>query len=178
MSADDGITRYVQEARMLRLPLVSLLLLAFLTPAWSQKYGDIVNGDYVRRHFELKEGEVVKFEEFKKKTYPTATVVWGAPEKRDQMRIKAGVAPSGSKLMVVFADLRHESEFGRVLNTYKDGVEVNGLGRRAVFSQKWKQLSVLVSSALAIHVHLDHAGGKDLKSDLIAIARDLAKKLK
>lgn len=163
---------------MRRLPLVVFLLLTFLTPAWSQKYSDVVNGDYVRRHFVLKEGEIIKFEEFKKKTYPTATVVWGAPEKRDQMRVKAGVAPSGSKLMVVFAELRNESEFGRVLTTYKDGVEVTGIGRKAVFSEKWKQISVLVSSALAIHVHLDHSGVKDLKTDLAAIARDLSKKLK
>lgn len=163
---------------MLRLPLVVLLFLTLLAPAWSQKYGGIVTGDYVRRHFELKNGEIIKFEEFKKKTYPTATVVWGAPEKHDQMRVKAGVAPSGSKLMVMFAELQHETEFGRVLQTYKDGVEVKGIGRRAVYSDKWKQISVLVSSALAIHVHLDHVGVKDLKAELTDIARYVAKKLK
>lgn len=163
---------------MKRLSLVVALFLTFLTPALSQKYSDIVTGEYVRLHFELKDGETIKYDKFEKKTYPTATVVWGVPDKRDKARVMAGVAPSGSKLMVVFADLRHESEFSRVLQTYKDGVELKGIGRRAVFSEKWKQISVLVSSALAIHVHLDHAGAKDLKTDLATIAQDLSKKLK
>jgi hypothetical protein len=154
-----------------------ILLLFVAATGWSQQYSGIINGEYVRRHFRLKSGEVVKFEEFKTKTYPTATVVWGKPEKTDDMRIKAGVAPSGSKLMVIFNEIKSEKEFDRVLGTYKDGERVTGIGRKAVWSQKWKQLSVLLSPKLLIHVHLDHPGTTNLKASLVAIARDIDKKL-
>lgn len=152
----------------------------FLTSfaAAQQPYKNIITGEYVRKHFKFNPGEVVKFEEFKKKSYPTATVVWGVPDKHDEMRIKAGVAPDGSKLMVVFTELRNEKEYDRVPSTYKDAVVISGVGRKAVWSEKWKQISVLLKSKLLVHIHLDHAGSTDLKSELIAIARDIEKKLK
>ncbi len=150
----------------------------FSLVASSQSYERIITGDYVRKHFKLEKGEEVKFEEFKKKTYPTATVVWGLPDKKDDIRIKAGVAPSGSKLMVVFTDIRDEKEFDRVPATYKDGAAVTGIGRKAVWSEKWKQLSVLLTSKLMVHIHLDHPATQDLKAALIAIARDIEKSVK
>ena len=158
--------------------LLAVLFAALALPAAAQSYEGIVNGDFVRAHFTLKDGEVVKFEEFKTKTFPTATVVWGKPEKGDNMRIKAGVAPSGSKFMVVFADLKNEKEFERILATYKDGETVTGVGRRAVWSAKWKQISVLLSPKLAIHVHLDPPGTDDLKQSLITLAKAVAKRLR
>lgn len=167
--------------RLLNL-IAAIAILAVLpvlqTSAQPGNFDGIVNGAFVRKHFALKDGEVIKFEEYKKKTFPTATVVWGQPDRGDEKRIRAGVAPSGSKLMVVFAELRNEKEFERVLATYRDGEAVQGIGRRAVWSAKWKQLSVLLSPTLAIHVHLDHPPVTDLKAELVALAREIAKKLK
>ncbi len=152
----------------------------FLTAfaAAQQPYKQIITGEYVRNHFKLKAGEVVKLEEFKKKTYPTATVVWGMPDKRDAVRIQAGIAPSGSKLMVVFTELKNAREYDRVPATYKDAVVINGVGQKAVWSRKWKQLSVLMTPKLLVHVHLDHTGVGDLKTELISIARDIENKVK
>lgn len=156
----------------------TLTLLFFIaSTGWSQTYSGIITGEYVRRHFKLKAGEVVKFEEFKTKTFPTATVVWGKPDRGDEMRIKAGVAPAGSKLMVVFTEIKSEKEFDRVLGTYKDGEPVKGVGRKAVWSEKWKQLTVLLSPRLLIHVHLDNPGTTNLKASLVAVARDIDRKL-
>ena len=62
---------------MLRLFFSALSFLFLSVAAFSQPYDHIITGDYVRKHFALAKGEEVKFEEFKKKTYPTATVVWG-----------------------------------------------------------------------------------------------------
>jgi hypothetical protein len=161
-----------------RLAALAFLLACLASPAYAQSYGDVVNAAFVRTHFKMKDGEDVKFEEFKTKTFPTATVVWGQPEKNDKARLAAGVAPSGSKLMVVFAELKNEKEFERILSTYKDGEAVQGVGRRAIWSAKWKQLSVLLSPKLAIHVHLDHPGVEDLKATLVALAKDIAKRLR
>ena len=158
--------------------LLAAAFVAIAHVASAQSHEGVVNGEFVRRHFPMKNGEVVKFEEFTTKTFPTATVVWGLADKKDKARIAAGVAPSGSRLMVVFADLKNEKEFERILATYKDGEAVAGVGRRAVWSAKWKQISVLVSPKLAIHVHLDHAGTEDLKAALIVLAQDLAKRLR
>ncbi|MBE0646037.1 MAG: hypothetical protein IH600_18285 [Bacteroidetes bacterium] len=163
---------------MLRFIYAALCLVSFTLIASSQPYDRIITGDYVRQHFKLQKGEVIKFEEFKKKTYPTATVVWGVPDKQDEARIKAGVAPSGSKLMVVFTDIRTEKEYDRVPSTYKDGVEVSGIGRKAVWSEKWKQLSVLLTPKLIVHIHLDHQGTTDLKEALIAVAKDIQKSVR
>lgn len=162
---------------MKRIAYTSILFLGLISIAWGQQFSGILTGDYVRHHFKLGKGEVVKFEEFTKKTYPTATVVWGKPDKRDDLRIKAGVAPSGNRLMVVFNEIKSETEFDRVLGTYKDGERITGIGRKAVWSKKWKQLSVLLSPKLLIHVHLDHPGTTNLKASLVAIARDIDKKL-
>ncbi|MFZ1730100.1 MAG: hypothetical protein WBQ23_13915 [Bacteroidota bacterium] len=163
---------------MKRIKYTVVLFILMATGLWSQSYDTIITGDYVRKHFKMKEGEVVKFEEFKKKTFPTATVVWGVPDKSDAMRIKAGVAPSGSKLMVVFTELKSEKEYDRIPSTYKDGVVLTGVGKKAVWSEKWKQISVLVTPKLLIHVHLDHAGTTDLKAALISIAKDIEKRVK
>ncbi len=163
---------------MLRLFFSALSFLFLSVAAFSQPYDHIITGDYVRKHFALAKGEEVKFEEFKKKTYPTATVVWGVPEKGDALRLKAGVAPSGSKLLVVFAEVGAEKDFERVRATYKDGSPVTGIGRKAVMSEKWKQLSVLLNSKLIVHIHLDHPGTTDLKTKLIAIARDIQAAIK
>ncbi|MFA6233889.1 MAG: hypothetical protein WC824_06845 [Bacteroidota bacterium] len=163
---------------MHRITTTIVLFIALTAAAWSQSYESIITGDYVRKHFKLKQGEVVKYEDFKKTTFPTATVVWGTPEKSDAERIKAGVAPAGSKLLVVFTDLKDEKEYDRIPSTYKDGVVITGVGRKAVWSEKWKQISVLLTPKLLVHIHLDHPGTKDLKAALIAIARDIDKKIK
>lgn len=161
-----------------RLAALAFLLSFLVSTAYAQTYEDVVNAAFVRTHFKMKDGEDVKFEEFMTKTYPTATVVWGRPDKRDKQRVKAGVAPSGSKLMVVFADLTSEKDFERILSTYKDGETVKGVGRQAIWSAKWKQLSVLISPKLAIHVHLEHPGVVDLKETLVTLAKAIAKRIR
>jgi hypothetical protein len=163
---------------MRRIKYTTVLFILLTAGLWSQSYDSIITGDYVRKHFKLKAGEVVKFEEFKKKTFPTATVIWGVPDEQDDMRIKAGTAPSGSKLMVVFTDLRDEKEYDRIPSTYKDGVALTGVGRKAVWSEKWKQISVLLKPRLLVHVHLDHPQTTDLKASLISIVKDIEKRVK
>ena len=137
--------------------VVTLAALVFaLTPLLSaSEYDNIITKAYLQSTFEFLNGEKLKYAECKKKSYPTCTYVWGKPSKKDATKIKYGLAPEGKKLMVIYAQARSSKDFERVLKTYKDAVDVKGLGQKAVWSNKRKQLSFITKKNLIIHVNVD-----------------------
>ncbi len=75
--------------------------------------------------------------------------------------------------MIIYAQARSPSDFQRVLSSYSDAEEIDGLGEQAIWSQKRKQLSLITDEYLIVHVNIDEKGGKDLKAKALAIARHL-----
>ena len=162
-------------------PFVSLqlflLLILFQQPVFANNYADNISEEYLRSQFTFKTGDKLKYSKCEKKSYPTCTYIWGAPHKKDEARVKYGLAPEGNKLMIVYAQARSKKNFERVLATYKDAVKIDGLAAEAVWSKKRGQLSMITDSNLIVHVNVRDTGTSDRKNKSTTIAQDLLKKL-
>lgn len=146
-------------------------------PVFAADYSGNITEQYLRSQFSFETGDKLKFSECKKKSYPTCTYIWGAAHKKDEARLKYGLAPEGNKLMIVYAQARSKKDFERVLATYKDAVKIDGLAAEAVWSKKRGQLSMITDSNLIVHVNVRDKGTSDRKNKSITIAQDLLKKL-
>jgi len=155
-------------------PFVSLqlflLLILFQQPVFANNYTDNISEDYLRSQFTFAPGDKLKYSKCEKKSYPTCTYIWGAPHKKDEARTKYGLAPEGNKLMIVYAQARSKKDFERVLSTYKDAVNVEGLAAEAVWSQKRRQLSLITKDNLIMHINIDDKSTADVKAKSISIA--------
>jgi len=155
-------------------PFVSLqlflLLIFFLQPVFANEYTDYISEEYLRSQFTFAPGEKLKYAECKKNSYPTCTYIWGAPHKKDEARVKYGLAPEGNKLMIVYAQARSKKDFERVLSTYKDAEKVEGLATEAVWSNKRHKLSLITEDHLIIHINIDDKSTADVKGKSISIA--------
>ena len=84
------------------IPFVSLHLFLFFIlsqqPVFANNYTDNISEEYLRSQFTFAAGDKLKYAECKKKSYPTCTYIWGAEHKKDEARLKAGLAPKGNKL--------------------------------------------------------------------------------
>jgi hypothetical protein len=152
---------------------ITLLLVMAHQPVFAGDYLDNISEDYLRTVFEFAEGDQLKHAECKKNSYPTCTYVWGVESDKDAARAKYGLAPDGNKLMIIYAQARSASDFQRVLGTYSDAEEIDGLGEQAIWSQKRKQLLLITDESLILHVNIDEKEGKDLKAKALTIARHL-----
>ena len=155
-------------------PFVSLqlflLLILFLQPVFANDYTDYISEEYLRSQFTFAPGEKLKYAECKKNSYPTCTYIWGAPHKKDEARVKYGLAPEGNKLMIVYAQARSKKDFERVLSTYKDAEKIEGLATEAVWSNKRHQLSMITEKNLIIHINIEDRSTTDVKGKSISIA--------
>lgn len=155
-------------------PLVSLqlflLLILFLQPVFANDYTDYISEEYLRSQFTFAPSEKLKYAECKKNSYPTCTYIWGAPHKKDEARVKYGLAPEGNKLMIVYAQARSKKDFERVLSTYKDAEKIEGLATEAVWSNKRHQLSMITEKNLIIHINIEDRSTTDVKGKSISIA--------
>ena len=131
------------------------LLLALTSTLSASDYSSIITKMYLQSTFEFQNGEKLKYAECKKRTFPTCTYVWGVPSKKDATKIKYGLAPKGKKLMVIYAKARTLKDFDRVLKTYKDAVDIKGVGVKAVWSAQRQQLSLITKENLIVHVNVD-----------------------
>lgn len=113
--------------------LASVLLIVFCQAVYAANYSDNISEDYLRSQFTFAPDVKLKYTECKKNSYPTCTYVWGAEDKKDAARLKAGVAPKGSKLQIVYAQANSKKNFERVLSSYKDAEKVEGLATEAVW---------------------------------------------
>ena len=153
-----------------------LLMIFFQLPVFAADYSDNISEEYLRSQFTFSAGDKLKYAECKKKSYPTCTYIWGAEHKKDEARLKAGVAPKGNKLQIVYAQARSKKDFERVLGTYKDAENVEGLASEAVWSNKRRQLSMITDNNLIIHINIEDKSTADLKGKSISIAQYLLDK--
>ena len=158
--------------------LAGLFLLILISQsAYAADYSNNISEEYLRSQFTFKAGDTLKYSECEKKSYPSCTYVWGPPHKKDEARIKYGLAPEGNKLMIVYAQARSKKDFERVLGSYKDAVKIDGLAAEAVWSKKRGQLSMITDGNLIVHVNVKDIVSSDSKNKSITIAQDLLKKL-
>ena len=161
-------------------PFVSLqlflLLILFLQPVFANDYTGYISEEYLRSQFTFAPGEKLKYAECKKNSYPTCTYIWGAPHKKDEARVKYGLAPEGNKLMIVYAQARSKKDFERVLSTYKDAKNVEGVAVEAVWSQKRRQLSLITEDNLILHINIDDKSTADIKAKSLSIAQHILDK--
>jgi len=140
-------------------------------------YENLITEDYLRTLFDFSEGDTLKYSECKKKTYPTCTYVWGQLSSKDEKRLKYGLAPSGNKLQIIYAQAKSPKDFQRVTATYSDAETIDRLGVESVWSAKRKQLSLITGDYLVMHINIDAQNGEDTKQQAIAIAGDLLENL-
>lgn len=122
---------------------------------WAESYEDVITTAFLQETFVFQKGEALKLAECKKKSYPTCIYIWGKPSKKDAMRKQYGLDPEGNKLMVIYAQARSQKDFERVLKSYTDAVPLEGLGKKAVWSKRRGQLSLITDKSLVIHVNVD-----------------------
>jgi hypothetical protein len=148
-----------------------LLIVFFQPPVFAADYSDNISEEYLRSQFTFAAGDKLKYAECKKKSHPTCTYIWGAEHKKDAARLKAGVAPKGNKLQIVYAQAGSKKDFERVLSSYKDAQIVEGLAADAVWSQKRRQLSLITEDNLIMHINIDDKSTADVKARSVSIAQ-------
>ena len=156
---------------------VFLLMVLIQQTVFAADYSGNISEEYLRSQFTFKSGDTLKYSKCKKKSYPTCTYIWGAAHKKDESRLKYGLAPEGNKLQVIYAQAGSAKDFQRVLATYKDAEKVEGLATEAVWSEKRGQLSMITGSNLIVHININDKGSSDRKEKSISIAHDILKKL-
>lgn len=168
---------------MLRIKYISiisikafLLLILIQQPTFAADYSDNISEDFLRSQFTFAAGDKLKYAECKNKSHPTCTYIWGAENKKDEARLKAGLAPKGNKLQIVYARASAKKDFQRVLSSYKDAVKVEGLAAEAVWSQKRQQLSLISEDNLIMHINIDDKSTDDVKAKSISIAQHILDK--
>ena len=150
-----------------------------VTSLSAASYDNMITTKFLKETFTFQAGEKMKHAECGKRSYPTCTYVWGKPssEKRKAIEKKYGLAPEGKKLMVIYAKAKSQKDFNRVLKVYKDAVEIEGLGSKAVWSAQRQQLSMITKKSLIIHVNVDGVRSKEPLSKAKTIAKHILKKL-
>ena len=155
-------------------PFVSLqlflLLILFQQPVFAADYSDNISEDYLRSQFTFAPGDKLKYAECKKKSYPTCTYIWGAAHKKDEARLKAGLAPKVISYKLSMPRRVVKRILSVYLSTYKDAEKVEGLAAEAVWSQKRRQLSLITEDNLIMHINIDDKSTADVKAKSISIA--------
>jgi len=153
--------------------LTGVLLIVFCQVVYATDYSKVISEEYLRSQFTFKAGDTLKYSKCGKTSYPTCRYIWGAPNKKDETRIKYGQPPAGNKLMIVYAQASSKKDFERVLGTYKDAEKVEGLASEAVWSNKRRQLSMITDNNLIIHINIEDKSTADLKGKAISIAQHI-----
>jgi hypothetical protein len=108
-------------------------------------------------------------------TYPTCKYEW--KDKKVQMTTKVGsmevTTDLPSEIMLVMVNNVNEKMFDRSVSVYKDGVEVKGLGEKAMWGEKIAQLSVM-KGGMMYHIHVKADNDDSInKENAIAIAKKI-----
>ncbi len=149
-----------------------LVLFCFLTvsPTVASEYDKIITESYVKNEFVFQDAERFKYSKCRKNSYPTCKYVWGVESKKDTTRVKMGLPPDGNSLTIVYAQAKQEKNFSRVVGSYSDAVDIDGLGVKAIWSDKRRQLSMITKSHLIIHIRLEVKGVINLKDKAMNVA--------
>jgi hypothetical protein len=151
-----------------------LIIISVQPLVFAADYSDKISEEYLRSQFTFETEDNLKYSECQKKSYPTCTYVWGPVSDKDKNRTKAGLAPEGNKLQVIYAQARRVEDFQRVLGTYSDAKEIDDVGVDAVWSDKRHQLSLITDENLIIHVNIDVVGVNDPEEKAVSIAKHVS----
>ena len=151
--------------------LVASLLSA--QSAFSEDYSKNISEEYLRSQFSFATEDKLKYSQCKKNSYPTCTYVWGVESDKDAAREKHGLAPKGSKLQIVYAQAKSKVDFQRVLASYNDAEQLEGLGVEAVWSAKRNQLSLITEDSLIMHISIQAKGAEKPEATAVSIAKHL-----
>jgi hypothetical protein len=154
--------------------LIFLISIIVQSSIFAADYSDNISEEYLRSQFTFETEDNLKYSECQKKSYPTCTYVWGPVSDKDKNRTKAGLAPEGNKLQVIYAQARRVEDFQRVLGTYSDAKEIDDVGVDAVWSDKRHQLSLITDENLIIHVNIDVDGVNDPEEKAVSIAKHVS----
>lgn len=155
------------------------VLFCFLTASTivAAEYEKIITESYVKNEFNFQDGELFKYSKCEKKSYLTCKYIWGVESKKDAKRTQMGLPPEGNLLSVVYAKAKKESDFSRVLSSYTDATDIDGLGVKAVWSDKRQQLSMITESNLIVHVHMEIKGMSNPKDKAMSVAQHILTKV-
>lgn len=164
-----------RRAKRRILALASIVM--FCPPATAEDYPDYINEEYLRSKFSFGDNDSLKYSRCEQKSQLVCTYVWGPESNKDSARIKAGVAPAGDKLQLIYAQGTSGKDFERVVASYSDAQPVADIGNNAVWSDKRSQLSFITETNLIVHVYIEQEKAEDTESKAIAIANDLSEQL-
>ena len=148
-----------------------------VSPIVAAEYEKFITESYVENEFTFQDGELFKYSKCEKKSYPTCKYIWGVESKRDAKRAELGIPPEGNQLSVIYAQARQEKDFSRVLSSYTDAVDIDGLAVKAVWSDKRKQFSMITKSNLIVHIHLEIKGMNNPKDKAMSVAQHILSQL-
>ncbi len=151
----------------------SFLLVLMASPLFAQDYPAAFSNDTLQAIFHFGETDEVKLAECDGEARHTCTYVWGPPSSMDATRINAGLPPAGNKLLVVFAQANGPEDFDRVRAVYSDAEELTSLGVTAVWSPVRKQLSLITTGNLVIHINVEASGAEDQKATAQLLAEHI-----
>ena len=161
----------------MKIVFLTIMFVAVVQSVAAAEYEDLITEDYLRTLFDFAEIDTLKYSECKKKSYPTCTYVWGQLSSKDEQRLKYGMAPSGNKLQVIYAQAKSPNDFERATAAYSDAESIDSLGVKSVWSEKRKQLSLITEDNLIVHINIDVQDGEDARQQVVTIAGDLLEKL-
>ncbi|TNE71590.1 MAG: hypothetical protein EP333_08900 [Bacteroidetes bacterium] len=112
-------------------------------------------------------------------THPTCKFEW--EDKKVQRVTKVGsmevTTEMPSETMIVMASKVNESMYERSVSVYKDGVEVENIGDRAMWGEKMAQLSFL-SGGMLFHIHVKADNDDSVnKAKAIEIAKTIISRM-
>jgi len=136
------------------------ILFCFLTasPIIAAEHEEIITESYVKNEFNFQDGELFKYSKCENKSYLTCKYIWGVESQKDAKRVQMGLPPEGNQLSVIYSRAKQKKDFSRVLSSYTDAVDIDGLGVKAVWSDKRQQLSMITKSNLIVHIHIEIKG--------------------
>ncbi len=150
--------------------LCFVALLTFGSPAISQGEQVPMSEFDLRALVPFGADDILKYAACEVNSYPNCTYVWGVFDSDDELRVKLGGKPDGDKLLTVFAQAHSSQDFDRVLAVTPDAQPVEGLGIKAVWSERRHQLSLMSEDFMAIHVNIDALSITDPRTTAIQIA--------
>lgn len=113
------------------------------------------------------------------RTYPTCFYKWEAIKIEEEKIIAGNKFRSNypAELSLVLVQSANEKMFETSVTTYKDGVDVKGIGEAAIWGDQLSQLTIL-SNGTMVHIHVKvSTESEDNKMKAIEVAKKIIEKL-
>ncbi len=162
----------MKKTKFIQVMIACCVTILTNAPLFASDYSSGISEAFLRTEFVFKVDEKLKYSQCEEKRKTTCSYVWGIESSKDAARIKAGLAPKGHKLLVIYVQAKGDKDFQRVIGSYSDAVAVEELGERAVWSEKRKQISLMTEKNLIVHVNLS-AANINSKEKANAVAKEV-----